>query len=192
MRQHKVVVLGAGVMGTGIAATVAGHGIPVVLLDTDPAARDRATARIGGLLRHARLLGALPPDRTEGDLVVATSAVDAADATHVVEAVTEDAAEKTKALTEISAVTRPDTPLVTNTSGIPFDELAAGLPAPERLVATHFMTPPYLITQVETIRGRRTTDATMAGLAALLAAMNRTAIAVADAPGFVTSQLLHP
>ena len=192
MRQHQVAILGAGVMGTGIAATVTGHGIPVVLLDTDPETLDGAAARIRSMLRHARLLGALPPDRADGELVVTTSVVDAAGATHVVEAVIEDPAEKTKALSEISAVTRPDTPLITNTSGIPVDELAGGLPAPERLVGTHFMNPPYLISQVEVIRGRRTGEVTMAGLAALLAATNRTAITVADAPGFVTSRLLHP
>jgi methoxymalonate biosynthesis protein len=192
MQEHKVAVLGAGVMGAGIAATLLGHGIPVVLLDTDPPTLDGAVARIGGQLRHARLMGALPPDRVDGELVTATSVGDAADATHVVEAVTEDAAAKTKALSEISAVTRSDTPLITNTSGIPIDELADGLPAPDRLVGTHFMNPPYLISRVEVIRGRRTSEVTMAGLTALLAAVNRTAIVVRDAPGFVTSRLLHP
>lgn len=186
-----VAVLGAGVMGTGIAATVAGHGIPVVVLDSDPGVLDQAAERIDRQLRHARLMGALPAELPPGPITMTTRYDAASAATTVVEAVTEQLESKTKALNSAATTVGPATPLISNTSGIPIDELATGLLQPERLVGTHFMNPPYLIEQVEVIRGRRTSPATMASLHDFLGRLNRRGVLVRDSPGFVTSRLLH-
>ncbi|WP_158891527.1 3-hydroxyacyl-CoA dehydrogenase family protein [Amycolatopsis anabasis] len=189
---HRLAVLGAGVMGTSIATLAIGHGVPVVLVDIDRAALDRARATIAGQLRHAQLMAALPADRAPGELVTSGSVRDAADATAVIEAVTELTESKATALAEASAVIRPGTPLISNTSGIPIDEMADWAERPRELLGTHFMNPPYLIRMVEVIRGPRTGDAAMAAAATLLTALNRQAVVVRDAPGFVTSRLLHP
>ena len=86
----------------------------------------------------------------------------------------------------------PGTPMITNTSGIPIAELAEAVPRPSELLGAHFMNPTYLITMVEVIRGAQTDDATLAAVTGLLDRLRRKVIVVRDAPGFVTSRLLHP
>ncbi|WP_030228520.1 3-hydroxyacyl-CoA dehydrogenase family protein [Actinoalloteichus caeruleus] len=190
---HRLTVLGAGVMGTGITAMAVGHGVPVVLVDVDADALARARAEVLGKVRHARLMGTLPEDRAEGELVTTSSVgAECSDATAVVEATTEIPEMKAKALGEIAAAVPEGTPLISTTSGIPIDEMADWVPRPADLVGTHFMNPAYLINTVEMIRGPRTAESTMARATALLEAMARRVIVVRDAPGFVTSRLLHP
>ncbi|MCX4723198.1 3-hydroxyacyl-CoA dehydrogenase family protein [Streptomyces sp. NPDC090052] len=191
-QNQRLTILGAGVMGVNIATTALGHGIPVVLVDVEQSTLDRARTQISQLLRHAQLMGALPADTPAGELTTALSPVDGADATAVIEAITEDAALKAKVLAEVSGVIRPGTPLISNTSGIPIDELAEAVARPDELVGTHFMNPTYLIAMVEVIKGPRTSEETMAGVVGLLTAMRRRSVVVQDAPGFVTSRLLHP
>ncbi|MER5494444.1 3-hydroxyacyl-CoA dehydrogenase family protein [Streptomyces sp. NPDC002454] len=189
---HALTVLGAGVMGVGITVLALGHGLPVHLVDLDRERLDRARERIDGELRLAALMAALPEGTPTGTLVTGTSLKAAAGATAVIEAVTENARTKSDVLAEVSALVRPGTPLVTNTSSIPVDELAGALERPEELVGTHFMNPPYLIGTAEVIRGSRTGESTMAAAVALLGALRRKAVVVRDAPGFVTSRILHP
>jgi methoxymalonate biosynthesis protein len=188
----RLAVVGAGVMGTNIAALTIGHGVSTVLVDVEQAALDRARIEIDRCIRHARLMGALPAERPAGKLVTSRSAEDVAGAAVVIETVTELPDLKAKVLTEVSTVVSPCTPLVTNTSGIPIDELAGALDRPGDLVGAHFMNPSYLISMVEVIRGPRTSDATMATVGAVLTGLGREAVEVRDAPGFVTSRLLHP
>jgi len=106
--------------------------------------------------------------------------------------VTELAEVKAAALAEVSALVAPGTPVVSNTSSIPIDELADAVARPEDFIGTHFMNPPCLIPTVEVIRGKRTGDAVEATLTSVLAELGRTALVVADNPGFVTSRVLHP
>ncbi|WP_329558142.1 3-hydroxyacyl-CoA dehydrogenase family protein [Streptomyces uncialis] len=190
--RHALTVLGAGVMGVGITVLALGHGLPVHLVDVDRELLDQAGDRIDGELRLAELMGALPPGISPGELVTGTSLKAAAGATAVIEAVTENAATKAAVLSEVSALVRPGTPLITNTSSIPVDELAGALERPEELVGTHFMNPPYLIGTAEVVRGPRTGEPAMAAVTSLLAALRRRAVVVRDAPGFVTSRILHP
>jgi methoxymalonate biosynthesis protein len=188
---HRLAILGGGVMGTGIATLIIGHGIPVVLVDVSDAVLHRARTAIAHQLRHAQLMGALQ-DRSHGELVTSTSVQDVADATVVIEAVTESSDLKAKVLAEVSAVVRPGTALISNTSGIPIDEMAGWVARRDELVGVHFMNPPYLIKMVEVIRGSWTSDSTAAKVIDLLTSLGRQAIIVRDAPGFVTSRLLHP
>lgn len=189
---YSVTILGAGVMGTGITTLAVGHGIPVVLVDVSDEKLDRARQAIGSQLRHAHLMGALPADCRPGELTTSTSLRDAAGAGAVIEAVTEAPELKAKVLAEVSAAVRPGTPIISNTSGIPIDEMAAWVTRGDELIGTHFMNPPYLIKMVEVIQGPRTGEDTMTAVTALLESLGRQAIVVRDAPGFVTSRLLHP
>lgn len=188
----RLAVLGAGVMGVSITTLVLGHGLPVLLVDVDATKLEGAHIDVVKQLRLAQLIGARSAEKPIGELVTSTSVHDAAEATMVIEAITEVAELKSKALRELSAVVRPGTPLVSNTSSIPIDELAESLARPEELAGAHFMNPPYLIETVEVIRGTRTSEATLDAVRSLLATLDRKAVIVRDAPGFVTSRILHP
>ncbi|MFI5649126.1 3-hydroxyacyl-CoA dehydrogenase family protein [Kitasatospora sp. NPDC051705] len=188
---HRLAVLGAGVMGTNITTLALGHGVPVTLIDVDQARLGEASELIARQLRMARLMNALPEGVETGELRTGAAVEDVVDATAVIEAVTEDAGIKAEVLAKVSAVVRPGTLIVSNTSSIPIDELAASVPDPGRLVGVHFMNPTYLIPTVEVIRGPRTADSAMAAVTALLTAVERRPIEVNDGPGFVTSRILH-
>jgi methoxymalonate biosynthesis protein len=190
MPNHRIAVLGAGVMGVSISTLAIGHGIPVVLIDIDEEQLGRAPGTVAQQLRMSALMGSVPQDG--GALVTSTSLESAREATAVIEAITEIAELKAKVLCEVSALVAPDTPIISNTSAIPINEMADSVARPEMLVGTHFMNPAYLIKTVEVIRGPRTDDAAIDAVISLLAAVDRKAIVVRDAPGFVTSRLLHP
>ncbi|MGW3184300.1 3-hydroxyacyl-CoA dehydrogenase family protein [Kitasatospora sp. NPDC001119] len=190
--QHRLAVIGGGVMGTNIAALALGHGVDVTLVDVDEPTLATARTAIRRKLKHAQLLEALPAGRTHGTLATTTSPADIADATAVVEAVVEVAEVKREVLTEVSGLVAPGTLLISNTSCIPIDEMAGWVARGDELVGVHFMNPAYLITMVEVIRGRATGDATMTAVTSLLTALGRTALVVNDAPGFVVNRLLHP
>jgi methoxymalonate biosynthesis protein len=190
--EHRIAVIGGGVMGTNITALAIGHGVPVVLVEVDDAAVDRAKDAVRQKLRHAQLLGVLPAGRQPGAFTQSLSVTDAADATAVIEAVTERPETKAKVLSEVSAAVRPGTLLISNTSCIPIDEMAASVARPDELVGVHFMNPAYLIKMTEVIRGPRTSDASMTAVTALLTALGRQSLVVRDSPGFVINRLLHP
>jgi methoxymalonate biosynthesis protein len=188
---HRVAVLGAGVMGTGIATLAAGRGLPVTLVDVAEDRLAAARASVSQQLRLAQLMGALPRGGAIGELVTSTAIADIADATAVIESVTERAEVKAKVLAEACAAVRPGTLLVSNTSAIPIDELAQSTVRPQDLVGIHFMNPPYLIRTVELIRGPRSGAAAMAAAESLLAALDRDPVVVGDGPGFVINRILQ-
>lgn len=194
---QRLAVLGAGVMGSGIAALAVGHGLAVSLIDLDRRRLEEAPAKIAHQVRTARLMGALPDETVPGTLVTGLSfaglvTADGATPTAVIEAVTEDADTKAEVLADVSALVAPGIPVISNTSAIPIDELARAAARPADLIGTHFMNPPCLIRTVEVIRGTHTSEATVDALRALLSALRREPIVVDDAPGFVTSRILHP
>jgi methoxymalonate biosynthesis protein len=189
--EHRIAVLGAGVMGTAIATLAVAHGVPVTLVEVDPAKLAGARAKVSQQLRLAKLMGHLPRTGEEGELVTTDSLADTATATAVVESITEKPELKAKVLTEVSTVVRPGTLIASNTSAIPIDELAASVARPAELVGIHFMNPPYLIRTVEVIRGPRTGDEAMAATTELLTALGREAVVVGDGPGFVINRILQ-
>nr|WP_062339872.1 3-hydroxyacyl-CoA dehydrogenase family protein [Herbidospora sakaeratensis] len=189
---HRLAVVGGGVMGTNITALALGHGVPVVLVDVSEEVLAEAARTVAFKLRHAQLMGRLPAGRDVPKLVTGVSLTAAADATTVIEAVTELPETKTKVLAEVSAIVRPGTLLISNTSCIPIDEMASSVARPEELVGVHFMNPAYMIEMVEVIRGPRTGAAAMTAVTGLLTALGRTCLVVNDAPGFVINRVLHP
>jgi methoxymalonate biosynthesis protein len=191
-REGNLVIVGAGVMGTNIATLAIGHGVPVTLADVSEDILTQARRTVTQKLRHAQLMGVLPADCPQGELTTAASPDEAAGAIAVIEAVSELPETKAKVLAEVSAITRPGTTLISNTSCIPIDELANWVTRPGELVGVHFMNPSYLIKMVEVIRGPRTSEATMAGTTALLELLGREALVIRDSPGFVINRLLHP
>jgi methoxymalonate biosynthesis protein len=191
--QHKglVAVLGAGVMGVGIAALALGHGVPVVLIDVDEDILGNAARAVPLRIRQGRLLGRLPRTTDLPPLATSTSLAAAADATVVIEAVVELPDVKAKVLREVSELVAPGTPVVSNTSAIPVDELAGHTVHPPDVLGAHFMNPPFLIRTVEVIRGSRTSEDALGRTLSLLTALDREAIVVGDGPGFVINRILQ-
>jgi methoxymalonate biosynthesis protein len=190
MTSPHVTVLGAGVMGTAIAALAVGHGLRVTLTDVDESKLDVARTEVPRQLRLAQLMGAHTPV-PGGELATTRDLADAADTDVVIEAVVEIAEVKAKVLGEISAVVRREALIVSNTSAIPIDELAAAVEHPERVVGIHFMNPPYLIRTVELIRGPRSSEAALGTAKDLLAVLGREPVVVGDCPGFVINRILQ-
>ncbi|WP_046468244.1 3-hydroxyacyl-CoA dehydrogenase family protein [Allosalinactinospora lopnorensis] len=188
---HRLAVLGAGVMGTGITALALGCGLPVVLVDVDKEALERSRDRVRTHLRFAQMTGKLPPGGEQAGFETTTSVADISGCTAVVEAVTERAEVKSQVWSEVAATVPPGTLLVSNTSAVPIGEQAASVRHPEDLIGVHFMNPPYMIHTAEIVRGPSTGDTTVAATRALLGALGRHGIVVADAPGFVINRVLQ-
>lgn len=186
-----IAVLGAGVMGTGIAALAIGRGLEVILVDVDDEKLTSGRKRVRSELRMGQLLGKLPRTGTVGELTLTTSLDDIAEATAVIEAVTELPELKFEVLAKVSAVVRPGTLLVSNTSAIPVDEMAAHVARPQDMVGVHFMNPAYMIRTVELIRGPRSSEDSMTAAADLLTALGREGVVVGDGPGFVINRILQ-
>lgn len=191
-QDHRLAVVGGGVMGTNIAVLAMGHGVPVTLVDVSEEVLAHTREQVAFKLRHAQLMGKLPADRAPAKLTTGVSLADVSDATTVIEAVVEIAETKNKVLGEVSRLVRPGTLLISNTSCIPIDEMAEAVARPEELVGVHFMNPAYLIQMVEVIRGPRTGETALTQVADLLTALGRKGLVVEDAPGFVINRVLHP
>lgn len=191
-RSDTIAVFGAGVMGRSITALALGRGVDVVLVDVSEDILQKARTEIAQQMRHGQFMGAFPDGQVAGTLTTTLSGTDAADAGVVIEAITEDASLKARIMAEISGMLPAGIPVITNTSGIPIAELAKSVRRPEDLAGAHFMNPAYLIEMVEVIRGPQTGDETMAAVRSALERLGKKTVVVRDAPGFVTSRLLHP
>lgn len=189
--EHRLAIVGAGVMGTGIATLAVGYGVPVTLIDVGESILAEARTAVAQQLRLARLMGSLPREGDEGGLVTGVRLADVAAATIVVEAVTERARLKLDILAEVSRLVAPGTPLLSNTSAIPIEELAGVTARPQDVLGVHFMNPPYMIKMLEVIRGPRTGQEALTRTLALLDVLECTGVVVGDGPGFVINRVLQ-
>jgi 3-hydroxybutyryl-CoA dehydrogenase len=184
-------VLGAGIMGRGIAQVFAAAGHAVVLCDVDQetAERGRATIR-DGLARAAERAGRPGAVDETLDRITATGDVAGfAGSDLVVEAVPEVLELKHRMLTDVAAVTGPDTVLASNTSALPITAIAAGVPQPQRVVGLHFFNPVHRMRLVEMVCGLQTAPATESRARELCESAGKVVVRVADRPGFVTSRV---
>lgn len=187
-------VIGAGTMGAGVAHAFAAAGHPVTLVDTRADALRSARQRIGEQLRFSRLSRAHPrADDSPAvlDLISGTTDLSAvADASYIVENVTEDAPLKRRLFADLDAICAPDCVFAVNTSAIPITSLAAVTGRPDRVLGNHFMNPAHLMPLVEVIAGLRTSDQTLSVSRKLLEGIGKDCIVVRDSPGFVTNRVL--
>ncbi|MFE0803365.1 3-hydroxyacyl-CoA dehydrogenase family protein [Streptomyces sp. NPDC058812] len=172
-----VAVVGAGLMGRGIAEVFAGAGHPVRLHDLDAATLHSAVDSLRNL---------------EGDVDGSTDLAEAVTgAGLVVEAVAENLAAKQDLFARLDRLL-PDALLASNTSVLPVSSVAERTVRPERVVGTHWWNPPDLIPVVEVVRGRHTSEETMEHTSALLTSLGKTPVRVErDVPGFVGNRLQH-
>ncbi|MBS1674718.1 MAG: 3-hydroxyacyl-CoA dehydrogenase family protein [Actinobacteria bacterium] len=187
----RVGVLGGGRMGAGIAHAFLLAGSAVVVVERDDASAAAAGERIRQSLRRSVERGST--DRAISELEAAletgTDAQAFADADLVVEAVPEDRALKTESLRRIEAVVTHTAAIASNTSSISIDDLAADLDRPDRFLGLHFFNPVPASTLIEVVVGAATGQELVADARGWVAAVGKTAVVVADAPGFASSRL---
>lgn len=188
-------VLGAGTMGNGIAHVFAKYGYNVILRDVQREFLDRAMGAITKNLEREISKGKVPADQ-KGAILSRISAVTEmqllAQAQFVVEAVTEQLDLKLRVLQEADAILPAGAILASNTSSISITQLAAATKRPEHFIGMHFMNPAPVMQLVEVIRGLATSDATFDATRALCRSLEKTPVAVNDAPGFVSNRVLMP
>ena len=191
----KVGVIGAGLMGNGIAHVAAQSGLSVVLMDVSQAALDKAMATMSGNMdRQVKkaLITAEDKAAALGRITTATANGAFADCDIVIEAATENEEIKKKIFAALPAVLKPDAILASNTSSIPITRLAAATDRPARFIGMHFFNPVPMMKLVEIIRGLATDDATHAAVTALAQRMGKTPVGAGDWPGFVVNRVLCP
>ncbi len=190
----RVAVIGAGLMGAGIAQVAAQAGWQVVLRDLDEASVGRGLSAIRESLARFAGKGTITADEAAAALgrISATTDLDAAaDADLVVEAVFEQFDVKQAVFRELDRLCRPDVVLATNTSAIPVTQIAATTQRPESVVGTHFFSPVPMMMLCELVRGFKTTDATLAAARGFAESVGKTCIVVnRDIAGFVTTRLI--
>jgi len=191
----RAAVLGAGIMGGGIAYQSASRGVPVLLKDIAPSALEAGVGEATKLLekqvergklttgRMAQVLAGITPTLSFGDFGV----VD-----FVVEAVVENEAVKKKVLAEVEALLPEHAVLATNTSTISVTRLASALERPESFCGMHFFNPVPRMPLVEVIRGEKSGDAAIATTVAYAQALGKTPIVVKDCGGFLVNRVLFP
>jgi 3-hydroxybutyryl-CoA dehydrogenase len=191
----RAAVVGAGTMGNGIAHVFAQHGWTVALIDSVPAALEKAVATIRTNLDRQVKKGALQPDGAAGVLakIETTRSLDAAGgAALVVEAASESPAIKFGIFEQLDRIAAPDAILATNTSSISITEIAARTRRSPQVIGMHFMNPVPVMTLVEVIRGQDTSDATTHSVMETARALGKTPVEVNDFPGFVSNRVLMP
>lgn len=190
---RKVAVLGAGMMGAGIAYSCAKAGIEVVLKDVSQEAADKGKGYSEKLCAKAVSRGRTTQEKADALLArIAPTAdpQDLAGCDAVIEAVFEDTALKHKVFQEVQAIVEPDALLCSNTSTLPITLLAEGVERPGDFVGLHFFSPVDKMPLVEIIKGDQTGDVALARAFDLVRQINKTPIVVNDSRGFFTSRVI--
>ncbi|WP_165463352.1 fatty acid oxidation complex subunit alpha FadB [Atlantibacter sp.] len=191
----QAAVLGAGIMGGGIAYQSAWKGVPVIMKDINDKSLTLGMTEAAKLLNKQLERGKINGLKMAGVISTIHPTLDYAGFDRVdvvVEAVVENPKVKKAVLAETEDKIRPDTVLASNTSTIPISELAGALKRPENFCGMHFFNPVHRMPLVEVIRGEKTSDATIAKVVAWASKMGKTPIVVNDCPGFFVNRVLFP
>ncbi|WP_306418753.1 3-hydroxyacyl-CoA dehydrogenase NAD-binding domain-containing protein [Arthrobacter psychrolactophilus] len=190
---QKVAVVGAGMMGAGIAYVCARGGMEVVLKDVSLEAAQRGKSYSTMLTDKAVARGQQTQEQADALLAKITPTADAADLAGsdlVIEAVFENVAVKQQAFAEIEELLTADAVLGSNTSTLPITELAEGVRSQENFIGLHFFSPVDKMPLLEIIAGKNTSDATLAKAFDLAVQIKKTPIVVNDSRGFFTSRVI--
>ncbi|HET9758190.1 MAG TPA: 3-hydroxyacyl-CoA dehydrogenase NAD-binding domain-containing protein [Nocardioidaceae bacterium] len=191
-RATRLGVLGAGMMGAGIAYSAARAGIEVVLKDVSVEAAEKGKSYSATVLDKQIARGKMSEERKQEILDRIHPTADAADLAgcdSVIEAVFEDPALKAKVYGEVQDVVDKDALLASNTSTLPITELAAGVNRPEDFIGMHFFSPVDKMPLVEIIKGEKTSDDAVARAIDVVQQIKKTPIVVNDSRGFYTSRV---
>ncbi|MBV7407072.1 fatty acid oxidation complex subunit alpha FadB [Enterobacter sp. ENT03] len=191
----QAAVLGAGIMGGGIAYQSAWKGVPVIMKDINDNSLTLGMNEAAKLLNKQLERGKIDGLKLAGVIGTIHPTLDYAGFERVdvvVEAVVENPKVKKAVLAETESRVRPDTVLASNTSTIPISELASVLARPGNFCGMHFFNPVHRMPLVEIIRGEKTADSTIAKVVAWASKMGKTPIVVNDCPGFFVNRVLFP
>ena len=191
---QRVVVVGGGIMGNGIAQVVATSGLDVTLVDVSDAALEKAKARIekslGRSVKASRLTQE-DADSTFARMAFVSDIGVAAEADHVIETVVEDLEVKREVLSALDRLCRDDVILASNTSQFSISTLGAATGRPDRVIGSHWFNPPPVMQLIEIIRGVGTSDATLKTTRELAERYGKQVVVCdKDTPGFITSRLI--
>ena len=195
MSVERIAVVGAGTMGGGIAQLAALGGYRVLLYDAVPEAAEAGAVRIGEALAKGVSRGRWSDEEADAasDRVRASAEVDElAGSQLAIEAAPERLELKREIFCQLAEACGPEAVLATNTSSLRVTEIAAGVPAPERVVGMHFFNPPALMKLVEVVAAERSSEEALARATEVAEGMGRTPIRAADSPGFVANRLARP
>ena len=188
-------VLGAGIMGGGIAYTSASMGIPVLMKDIKTEQLDLGMSEASKILLKEIERKKSTPEKMAKTIAQITPTLSYADFGHtqfVVEAVVENEKVKRSVLIDVENATGPETVLASNTSTISITKLAEGLKRPEKFCGMHFFNPVNRMPLVEIIRGAKTSEETIARAVNYANQMGKTPIVVNDCAGFLVNRILFP
>jgi 3-hydroxybutyryl-CoA dehydrogenase len=193
---QKIGVIGAGLMGAGIAQVAAQSGFQVCMMDVETRFVDKGLGMIEKNLDRAAQKGKLTPQDAatiRGRIKGTVSSSEAvSDADVVIEAIIENMDLKKQLYKDIDGLAPDRTIFATNTSGLSITEMASVTKRPEKFIGMHFFNPVPVMQLVEVIRGYATSDDTVAVIKGLAQRLGKTAIEVLEAPGFVVNRILVP
>ncbi len=192
----KIIVIGAGTMGNGIAHTFAQNDFNVTLIDISKKSLDKAILTIGNnldrmvkkeIISNEKKLHTLSNIKTFDKIDKSIQ-----DADLVVEAATENKDLKLEIFSQLDSICNNNTILASNTSSISITEIANITKRKEKVIGMHFMNPVPIMKLVEVIRGKSTSDETTSAIMSLSKTLNKIPVEVNDAPGFVANRILMP
>ncbi|MBI4961763.1 MAG: 3-hydroxyacyl-CoA dehydrogenase family protein [Desulfomonile tiedjei] len=192
---RKVCVIGAGLMGSGIAQVCASAGLEVILCDVSREAVERALKNIawsaGKFVEKQKIEG--PLDAIMARITPSDDLAMAAQADLCIEAVFEKIDLKQEVFGKLAAVVKPETILASNTSAIPISSIAAGVPNPERVLGIHFFSPVPMMEAVEVVKSQFTSDEVFAQGKSFVESIGKEPILVhKDVPGFLINRINFP
>lgn len=188
-------VLGAGIMGGGIAYQSASRGVPAIMKDINQGALDLGMKEAMGLFGKGVKYKKITTEQMAQGIASIKPTLSYDEIKHtdiVVEAVVENPKVKAAVLSEVEALMPEDAIICSNTSTISIDRLAGSLKRPEKFCGMHFFNPVHKMPLVEVIRGKDTSDETVASVVAYASAMGKSPVVVNDCPGFFVNRVLFP
>jgi len=189
---ERIGVMGAGIMGGGIAYSSAVRGFPVLMKDIAPSALELGTAEAQKQLDKQVSSGRMDSDQAATILKTIRPQLNYAGFEQldlVIEAVVENMDVKRRVLAEVQPCLAPQAILASNTSSLSIATLAEGLAKPENFVGMHFFNPVPVMPLVEIVRGPRTSDTAVAAATGFVGALGKTPIVVRDCPGFLVNRV---
>ncbi|RTR33028.1 3-hydroxybutyryl-CoA dehydrogenase [Robertmurraya yapensis] len=195
MNVEKIMVIGAGQMGSGIAQVCAQAGFTVLLNDLKPEFVERGLAGIEKNLARQVLKERITEDEKVAilaNITASTNLVDAGTVDLVIEAAVENMAIKASIFKELDEIAPAHAILASNTSSLPITEIAAATTRPEKVIGMHFMNPVPVMKLVEIIRGLATADEVYKTIEDITKKLNKVPVEVNDFPGFVANRILMP
>lgn len=195
MKVEKVMVIGAGQMGSGIAQVCAQAGYKVILNDLKSEFVERGLGVINKNLSRNVEKGRLTEEQKQevlSNLIPSTDLQDASGVDLVIEAAVENMEIKTKIFAQLDEIAPAHAILASNTSSLPITEIAAATKRPEKVIGMHFMNPVPVMRLVEIIRGLATADEVYQVIEDMTKTLSKVPVEVNDFPGFVANRVLMP